>query len=151
MDPLQKVLKTESSYANHHRNIPVHTYSLGSLLNSERSWAHPTSSISAGHHQLTPTDLNNTATDPPDRPQSEQETSSSGAPVFLLFCASPRQKSQYRDGAVRFFSPCWVVRQRGSGPIRETERIRQRSWVRGSGSQRGSGPVEEDHSYRSGQ
>lgn len=30
----------------------------------------------------------------PERPQSEQDTSSSGCPVFLLIFESPRQKSQ---------------------------------------------------------
>ena len=30
----------------------------------------------------------------PERPQSEQDTSSSGCPVFLLILESPRQKSQ---------------------------------------------------------
>lgn len=33
----------------------------------------------------------------PDLPQSEQETSSSGMPDFLLLVWSPRQKSQYGE------------------------------------------------------
>lgn len=40
----------------------------------------------------------------PERPQSEQDTSSSDCPVFLFSWASPRQKSQYGDGAARSFS-----------------------------------------------
>lgn len=40
----------------------------------------------------------------PDRPQSEQETSSSEPPVFLFSLASPRQKSQYGLGATDAFS-----------------------------------------------
>lgn len=35
----------------------------------------------------------------PERPQSEQETSSSGALLFLFKRASPKQKSQYKEGA----------------------------------------------------
>uniref|UniRef100_A0A336K828 Josephin-2 n=1 Tax=Culicoides sonorensis TaxID=179676 RepID=A0A336K828_CULSO len=35
----------------------------------------------------------------PDRPQSEQDTKSSGCIVFLFSRASPRQKSQYGEGA----------------------------------------------------
>jgi len=38
----------------------------------------------------------------PDRPQSLQDTSSSGVPDFLFSVASPRQKSQYGDGAALF-------------------------------------------------
>lgn len=42
----------------------------------------------------------------PDRPQSLQETSSSAVPVFLFSRVSPRQKSQYGDGAANLpFSP----------------------------------------------
>lgn len=42
----------------------------------------------------------------PDRPQSLHETNSSAVPVFLFSRVSPRQKSQYGDGAANFpFSP----------------------------------------------
>lgn len=40
----------------------------------------------------------------PERPQSEHDTSSSDCPVFLFSWASPRQKSQYGEGAARSFS-----------------------------------------------
>lgn len=40
----------------------------------------------------------------PDRPQSLQDTSSSAVPVFLFSRASPKQKSQYGDGATLPFS-----------------------------------------------
>lgn len=42
----------------------------------------------------------------PERPQSLHETSSSAVPVFLFSRVSPRQKSQYGEGAANFpFSP----------------------------------------------
>lgn len=40
----------------------------------------------------------------PERPQSEHETSSSGIDVFLFSAESPKQKSQYGDGATRALS-----------------------------------------------
>lgn len=40
----------------------------------------------------------------PERPQSEQETSCSGVDVFRFSAESPKQKSQYGDGATRALS-----------------------------------------------
>lgn len=39
----------------------------------------------------------------PDRPQSEQDTISSGFPLFLFSAASPKQKSQYGEACTRGF------------------------------------------------
>lgn len=59
---------------------------------------------------------------PPERPQSEQDTSSSDWPVLWLVLESPRQKSQYLLGSARPSGPFFGAENEKTTPVRSSAR-----------------------------